>query len=55
MPELTSDYEERISIKLPDGLFHCGSLGAIIVVTVISCYVTNPVALFTAMGVSLGR
>lgn len=55
VPELTSDYEERISINGYLMAYSiAGSLGAIIVVTVISWYVTNPVALFTAMGVSLG-
>lgn len=55
VPELTADYEERISINGYLMAYSIGgSLGAIILVTVLGWYVTDAVTLFTFIGAGLG-
>jgi GPH family glycoside/pentoside/hexuronide:cation symporter len=54
-PELTSDYDERSSLngyRMAYSIF--GTLGAIILATVLSWYITNARVLFAVVGVGLG-
>jgi glycoside/pentoside/hexuronide:cation symporter, GPH family len=54
-PELTSDYDERSSLngyRMAYSIF--GTLGAIILATVLSWYITDSRILFAAVGVGLG-
>ena len=54
-PELTQDYDERSSLNGYRMVFSIsGTLGAIILATVLSWYVTNPRVLYMLVGVSLG-
>jgi len=55
VPELTGDYEERISINGYLMAYSIGgSLGAIILITVLGWYITDPALLFAAAGTGLG-
>lgn len=55
VPELTSDYDERISINGYLMAYSIsGSLGAIIVITLLRGFFPDPVSLFMIIGVSLG-
>ena len=54
-PELTSDYDERSSINGYRMVFSIsGTLGAIILATVLGWYITDTRLLFTILGVGLG-
>lgn len=54
-PELTSDYDERSSLNGYRMVFSIsGTLGAIILATVLGWYITDPRLLFTILGVGLG-
>lgn len=55
VPELTSDYDERISINGYLMAYSIsGSLGAIIIITLLQEVFTDPVALFMVIGIGLG-
>ena len=55
VPELTSDYDERISINGYLMAYSIsGSLGAIIVITLLRGFFPDPVSLFMIIGISLG-
>lgn len=55
VPELTADYDERISINGYLMAYSIGgSLGAIILVTVLGWYMADPVTLYAAVGAGLG-
>ena len=54
-PELTSDYDERSSLNGYRMVFSIsGTLGAIILATVLGWYITDTRVLFTILGVGLG-
>ena len=54
-PELTSDYDERSSLNGYRMVMSIsGTLGAIILATVLGWFITNPRTLFTILGVGLG-
>lgn len=54
-PELTSDYDERSSLNGYRMVFSIsGTLGAIILATVLGWYITDARVLFTVLGVGLG-
>jgi GPH family glycoside/pentoside/hexuronide:cation symporter len=55
VPELTGDYDERISINGYLMAYSVGgSLGAVILITVLGWYITDPALLFAAAGSGLG-
>ncbi len=55
VPELTSDYDERISINGYLMLYSIsGSLGAIIIITLLRGFFPDPVKLFMIIGIGLG-
>jgi glycoside/pentoside/hexuronide:cation symporter, GPH family len=55
VPELTSDYDERISINGYLMVYSIGgSLGAIILITLLRGFYTDPVSLFMIIGIGLG-
>lgn len=54
-PEMTPDYDERSSLNGYRMVFSiAGTLGAIILATVLSGFITNPQALYAAIGMLLG-
>jgi GPH family glycoside/pentoside/hexuronide:cation symporter len=54
-PEMTPDYDERTSLNGYRMVFSiAGTLGAIIIATVLGWYITDPRTLYAAIGVTLG-
>ncbi len=54
-PEMTSDYDERSSLNGYRMVFSiAGTLGAIILATVLGWYISDPQMLYLALGIGLG-
>lgn len=54
-PEMTADYDERSTLNGYRMVFSItGTLGAIILATVLGWYITDPQVLFTILGIGLG-